>query len=236
LPSATGSNQLSIGNWIYGSAGNISIGTAAVNQQLTVNAGMNIDQANLNGDLPTIALTFGNSNGGIAGEGIASNRSNTLAGTNRYGLDFYTDYANRMSITNTGNVGIGVRAPANKLEVCGTIRATEVLVQAGWCDYVFEKDYKLRPLAAVQQFVDQNKHLPDVPSAPEIEAGGIRVAQMDSIMIKKIEELTLYLVDQNKQLAAQNLQLAEQDKQIGQLRQKLEMLEKQHAGLNKNDK
>ena len=103
-------------------------------------------------------------------------------------------------LTAAGNVGIGTTSPANKLDVCGTIRAKEVVVQTGWCDYVFDKEYKLRSLNEVESYIAQNKHLPDVPSATEVENKGVQVAQMDSILIKKVEELTLYVIDQNKQI------------------------------------
>jgi len=99
-----------------------------------------------------------------------------------------------------GNVGIGTNTPVYKLDVCGTVRAKEIIVQTGWCDYVFNKDYKLRSLNEVELYIDQNKHLPDVPSANEVETNGVKVAEMDSLLIKKVEELTLYVIDQNKQI------------------------------------
>lgn len=120
-----------------------------------------------------------------------------------------------MVITKTGYIGMGTTSPGYRLDVCGTIRSKEVLVQTGWCDYVFDKTYKLRSLNEVEEYINNNKHLPDVPSATEVEDKGVKVAQMDSILIKKVEELTLYVIDQNKQ--------------IQQLQQKLVQLENKDA-------
>ncbi len=173
--------------------GNVGVGTSTPQQRLSVNGGMNIDQANTNVGSVANALTFGYT----SGEGIGSKRT---SGGNQYGLDFYTLFANRMSITNAGNVGIGTTAPAYKLDVCGTIRAKEVRVETGWCDYVFANDYKLRPLSEVENFIKTNKHLPDVTAGPEIETNGLEVGKVSAQMIKKIEELTLYIIDQQKEI------------------------------------
>lgn len=67
----------------------------------------------------------------------------------------------------------------------------------GWCDYVFEDDYNLRPLNEVERFINDNKHLPEIPSGKTVENEGIDVSVMMALMIKKIEELTLYTIEQN---------------------------------------
>ena len=112
------------------------------------------------------------------------------------------------SITNAGNVGIGTTTPNNKLEVNGTIRSKKVKVEASpWPDYVFEPTYELRTLNNLEQYIQANKHLPEVPSAKEVEANGIELGQMDATLLKKVEELTLYLIEQDKEkevLKAQN--------------------------------
>jgi len=85
---------------------------------------------------------------------------------------------------------------------------------ATWADYVFADDYKLRSLDEVEKFIAANKHLPEVPSACEVEDNGIDMAEMDATLLKKIEELTLYIIDQNKKIEAQGQRIAqlEQDK------------------------
>jgi len=82
----------------------------------------------------------------------------------------------------------------------GDITSKKIKVCAsGWCDYVFEKEYKLTPLKEVEKFISQNKHLPDVPSAKEIENQEVDIFEMQKIQMKKIEELTLYLIELKKE-------------------------------------
>ena len=99
-----------------------------------------------------------------------------------------------------GNVGIGVYPSTYKLEVNGTTRSKEVIVETGWADYVFEEDYQLLELSEVENFIKTNKHLPDVPSALEIQKNGAKLAQITTIMMQKIEELTLYSIEQDKKI------------------------------------
>lgn len=93
-------------------------------------------------------------------------------------------------------------SPAGVLYVDGASYFTDINVKAvnAWPDYVFSKTYKLRTLKETEEFIEENSHLPEVPSAKEIEEDGIDVAEMNTILLKKIEELTLHLIDQNKQL------------------------------------
>src|SRR5205085_2565554 len=94
---------------IYNSnAGNVGIGTNSPQQKLSINGAMNVDQGNLNNGTIGPGILFGS----FSGEGIASKRT---AGGNNWGLDFYTNWASRMSITQAGNVGIGTNSPQQKL-------------------------------------------------------------------------------------------------------------------------
>ncbi len=120
-----------------------------------------------------------------------------------------------------GNTGIGTYSPNAKLHVNGTqliggtadriatgyslsvdgkIIAEEVKVQlsASWPDYVFAKDYKLLPLDELEQSINKNKHLPNIPSAAEVEKDGISLGDMNKRLMEKVEELTLYIIDLNK--------------------------------------
>lgn len=110
---------------------------------------------------------------------------------------------NRMTINGNGDVGIGTVSPGYRLDVCGTIRAKEVRVSTGWCDYVFADDYKLPSLTEVEKFIKENKHLPGIAPASEVETeGGLKVGEMMAGMMKKIEELTLYTIEQQKQIVS----------------------------------
>lgn len=123
-------------------------------------------------------------------------------------LMFSTNYNLRMVILDNGNVGIGTVAPSHKLSVNGGIRAKEVRVNTGWADYVFEPTYHLRPLAAVEQFIKDYGHLPDIPSAKVIESDGLDLGALQSKMMAKIEELTLYLIAANKKIEQLENQMA----------------------------
>ncbi|HJW27646.1 MAG TPA: hypothetical protein VJ508_00170, partial [Saprospiraceae bacterium] len=149
------------------------------------------------------SLRFSNQNSGywdVAGIINASNTDDRL--------NFYHDGAgNIMTLTGGGNVGIGTTSPTYKLSVNGTIRAKEIRVETGWSDFVFEDDFRLRPLEEVQKYIQENKHLPDVTSASEIQANGLPVAEVMTEMMQKIEELTLYVIGLKKDNADLHRQL-----------------------------
>jgi hypothetical protein len=87
------------------------------------------------------------------------------------------------------------------LYVEGGIRATSVKVDAyaNWPDFVFESSYDLLSLKETEQYIQENKHLPGVPSAAEVTEEGIELAEMNAILLQKIEELTLHLIEMQKQ-------------------------------------
>jgi hypothetical protein len=100
-----------------------------------------------------------------------------------------------------GNVGIGTTNPTSKLTVAGNIasREVKVTVDAG-ADFVFEKDYDLPSLDSVDKFIKENKHLPEIASATEMQKDGINLSEMNIKLLQKIEELTLYSIEQNKKI------------------------------------
>lgn len=99
-----------------------------------------------------------------------------------------------------GNVGIGTTNPgAYKLAVKGKIRAEEVVVETGWADYVFHKDYKLMSLHEVEKNIQEKGHLPGIPSAQEVKEQGVNIGQMQSKLLEKIEEMTLYVIELKKE-------------------------------------
>jgi hypothetical protein len=86
----------------------------------------------------------------------------------------------------------------NGLTVCREVLVT----QNGWSDFVFESDYKLDDLEMVETYIKENKHLPNVPSEKEVVENGVELGKMDAILLRKIEELTLYIIEQNKKIKA----------------------------------
>ena len=125
---------------------------------------------------------------------------------------------NKIFITNHfGNIGIG-KSPDNKtkLDVAGTIRASEIMVEAQTADFVFEDNYSLRDLNQVEEFIKENKHLPDIPSAAEMEALGVNIAEMNKLLLQKIEELTLYVIQQNQALKEKEKRLCEIERKLNE--------------------
>lgn len=122
-----------------------------------------------------------------------------------------------------GNTGVGTYTPNAKfhvngtqliggnssriatgysLSVAGKAIATEflVLAVASWPDYVFENNYKLMPLEQLSQYIKNNKHLPNIPAAAQIEKEGIPLGEMNKKLMEKVEELTLYIIELNKRM------------------------------------
>jgi hypothetical protein len=117
----------------------------------------------------------------------------------------------------SGMVGIGTSAPHEMLHVEGNIKANKVFVSdagGGGADYVFEENYPLPSLEAVAQYIKANKHLPGIPSAAEMNAGGIDLSSLLIGQLKKIEELTLYLVDLKQENEALKRRMATMEAQL----------------------
>jgi hypothetical protein len=98
---------------------------------------------------------------------------------------------------------------AYNLFVKGGILSDEVRVRIGWADYVFDKNYELKPLDELETFINTHKHLPNVPAASQVAADGLNLGDISRIQQEKIEELTLYVIGQDKQLKAQQKEIAE---------------------------
>ena len=185
--------------------GNYGIGTTNPLQRFHMRGGFGlIDGANA-------ALCFGAASTNQHGEylieyDVSTDPLNTVyglnfakPGTSQSGLRNFVLYLN-----NQGNIGMSVLPSkinnAYKLSVNGTIRANELVVETGWADYVFEKGYELMPLEDVADFIAEEGHLPNVPSAEEIQECGAPVGETQRMLLAKIEELTLYILDQNRRI------------------------------------
>lgn len=115
-----------------------------------------------------------------------------------------------MTILTSGNVGIGTTNPTSKLSVNGTIQAKEVIVNTGWSDYVFSPNYRLTPLGEVAAYIQDNHHLPEIPSASEVQERGVSLGEMQAKLLAKVEELTLHMIkseERSNRLELQNREL-----------------------------
>jgi hypothetical protein len=199
--------------------GNIGIGTQTATQKLEVRGSIlqNLENSAFGVDDRVNARLGFVKKGGTYPWIVSDNTAPIVFGqTNQTGI--HTNIAGatiteRMRIATNGNVGIGTTNPNQKLTVNGVIYGREVLIdqQVPGPDYVFEKDYDLPSLDDVRSYIEKHKHLPEVPSAKEMEANGINVGEMNMILLKKVEELTLYVIELKQEID----QLKAHDKKSG---------------------
>jgi hypothetical protein len=226
------------GNGLRVTSGNVGIGISTPQSQLHTTgsvrfAGLTNDNAkdrvivsDATGNLSyrDAATLGGSSTAGWNFGGNAVPASSTLGTTSNYDLPIITNNTERMRVGANGNVGIGttnITGTGYKLFVDGNIRTRKVRVdQDTWADYVFESNYKLRPIKEVEQYIQKEKHLPDVPSAAEVKKEGLDLGDNQAVLLKKIEELTLYVIEQNKRIDEQQKQLLQQQAKIEALENK----------------
>lgn len=126
-----------------------------------------------------------------------------------HGLTIRSNAGNKILLLS--KVGIGTESTNEagfNLFVEAGVRTRKVKVdQLTWPDYVFDSAYQLAPLRQVEAFIQENKHLPDVPSAGEVKKAGLDVGDTQAVLLKKIEELTLYIIEQHKKLEMQDERL-----------------------------
>lgn len=143
----------------------------------------------------------------VAGNTNTNNATGKLILGTRRKFDKHTgtgetwNYGDDIVIDGAGRVGIGTSSPDALLSVKGAIHTQEVKVDMnGWADHVFNPAYSLQSIEDVESFIHINQHLPDMPSEKEVIKNGIKLGEMNKVLVKKIEELTLYLIEQNKRI------------------------------------
>lgn len=217
---------------------NIGIGTVAPTVKLDVNGDLKANVLHLNtlnpGEPMRISeisylghfLRIGSSEGSYAHNAIEFMPEGAPQGLLHTNLAMYVTpkigehlktvqihtYGN--SFFNGGNVGIGTNDPKKLLDVKGTIHAQNIEVDLnGWSDFVFDKDYDLPTLQEVESHINKYNRLPDIPSEKQVKEEGINIGEMQAKLLQKIEELTLYTIQQEKRIDEQEKRIKELEEQ-----------------------
>ncbi|MGN6508538.1 MAG: hypothetical protein ACTHLD_03665 [Chitinophaga sp.] len=118
----------------------------------------------------------------------------------------------------TGDINIGTTAAQKQLNVNGNVKARKVKVTlTDWPDYVFARDYALMSLQQLDAFIAANSHLPGVPSAETVKREGLELGENQAVLLRKIEELTLYILQQNKKQEAMEKKMREMEEKLNAL-------------------
>lgn len=150
------------------------------------------------------------------------------------GFAFAQQGAVKFQIGTDGNVGIGTTDTRGfKLAVAGGVLAESVKValQGSWPDYVFQSDYQLPALSEIKAYIDVNHHLPEMPSESEVAKNGLNLGEMNKLLTKKAEELTLHLIEKEKQQMEQQKLILDADKKSRQQDERIAALERAVSGL-----
>ncbi|GCC50447.1 hypothetical protein SanaruYs_06620 [Chryseotalea sanaruensis] len=200
--------------------GNVGIGVSQPGAKLEVNGNINVGSPN------SVVLGYGATlnflGASLNGDPLWISRYNNSANKSELRLNLGDDFGQQedmftigthhwnggewkphFSVHASGKVGIGTTNPTQKLTVNGTVYSTEVKVDVNagtGPDYVFEPTYQLPSLIEIENYIKANKHLPEVPSAKEMETNGINLSEMNMLLLKKVEELTLHLIEQQKEI------------------------------------
>lgn len=216
------SQQQQFNPWMTLVNGNVGIGAPSPTSPLSVET-VGLEPAYFrSSSAGNTRISLINATGRInVGIGEVSKHGYIWSGTNQ--LFFGSDGNPTMTIIGmaNGNVGIGTDdTKGYKLGVNGNAIFNKVVVkQYPWADYVFNNDYRLRPLSEVEQYIKQHHHLPEVVSAEEVEKNGLDVGDNQATLLKKIEELTLYVIDQSKKHQKLEEEVAQLKKENSELKE-----------------
>ena len=211
LGSSTNSLQFIVNDSVHMAISGRNIGVGVENPQETLHVNGAIRGGGANGE-----VTLRGDNGSVT---IGATDAQTMTfNTNKSRYAFNINGTNRIAIHSNGNVGIGTPLPQQKLDVAGSIRANglivngnirahEIVVTTTGADFVFAEEYRLRPLSEVKTFIAENKHLPEIKSAQEMQEDGVGINELQVQLLQKIEELTLYIIQQEERIAVLEMEL-----------------------------
>jgi len=206
-------------------SGNVGIGTVTPEQKLSVAGNIYASVGSNEG----AALILENSSKNTSAAGYRWTLYN-MTGPYGNSLQFWNynqDYSvmePKFTISDNGNVLIGKTTQTNstyKLDINGKARTNEIVVNTTGADFVFEKEYKLRSLKEVEAFVKQNKHLPEVPTAKQMVENGVSLGELNTKLLQKVEELTLYLIEKDRELQKER-------ERINRLEKTIKLISKKH--------
>ena len=217
------------GRMYINTLGNVGIGTTAPGAKLNVVASeaIRVTGTGTSGVTSSGYISFFDSNNttrlGYIGDGSTGTNDLILLADAGGGLNLGSGgSAYRLYINSSGQISVNTSdAKGYQFAVNGSAIATAMTVKlnANWPDYVFKKDYHLPALAEVKTYIDQNHHLPEMPTETQVIKDGINLGEMNRLLTKKVEELTLYAIEQDRK---QNEQKAINQQQSGQLRSQQE--------------
>lgn len=228
-PHPASAQWLTSGSNIYYNNGNVGIGTQTPSQKLELTGNLKLSAGRsvifTTGDNTTThvgGVQFLTDDNGVDNIWTPTDQTGTPLNSNIRlgGMGLFNN--NVVNLLVSGSVGIGTTNPQYLLSVKGTVGAEEFIVtNTGWSDYVFRPDYRLRPLSEVSQYIQANGHLPDIPTEAEVKEKGVSIGDMQAKLLAKVEELTLHMIQQEKDNRELRDKMNEQTKEIQDLRERL---------------